>query len=261
VNIHNYVYYIPYDLVDYFKYKRYNECPAYGYIKVFNGYFGSGKSLSAVQEVIEMYKKYNGLEVYNDAMGVFLKQQVTIISNLKLFGVPYIPFVSEQQFIDYEVAPSEVVIFLVDEIGTVWNNRNFKEFNPDVFNNIVQSRKRRISIYGTLPVFAGTDINVRRYTNTVVFCEKGYRHVKQSYFDAVDVDNCNNINMLQPRKLKYLFIHNKYYQQYDTRELVDKLLVDMKEGNLLTFQELNIEDGKSDMKLARLKKKYRKRQK
>jgi hypothetical protein len=208
-----------------------------------------------------MYKKYNGLEVYNDAMGVFLKQQVTIISNLKLFGVPYIPFVSEKQFIDYEVAPSEVVLFLVDEIGTVWNNRNFKEFNPDVFNNIVQSRKRRMSIYGTLPVFAGTDINIRRYTNTVVFCEKGYRHVKQSYFDAVDVDNCNNINMLQPRKLKYLFIHNKYYQQYDTRELVDKLLVDMKEGNLLTFQELNIEDGKSDIKFARLRKKYRKRQK
>jgi hypothetical protein len=42
---------------------------------------------------------------------------------------------------------------------------------------------------------------------------------------------------------------------------VDKLLVDMQEGNLLTFQELNVEDGKSDIRLAKLKKKYRKRQK
>lgn len=261
LNLYNYIYYIPYDIYDYFHYKRYNECPAYGYIKVFNGYFGSGKSLSAVQEVLKLYRQYNGLTVWNEDMHCFLKQKITIISNLKLFGVPYIPFSSEQQFIHYEVAPSEVVIFLVDEIGTVWNNRNFKDFNPDVFNNIVQSRKRRMSIYGTLPVFAGTDINIRRYTDTVVYCEKGYRHIKQCYFDANDVDNCNNINLLEPRKMKFLFVKNLYYKQYDTRELVDKLVNDIDSGKLLTFNELNVEDGKSDIKFAKLKRKYRKLQK
>lgn len=260
-NLHNIAFYSPRDIYDYFKHKRYNECKAFGYIKIYNGYFGSGKSLSCVQEVVSIYKRFNGLEVYNDDLHSFVKQKITIVSNLKLYGVPYIPFISEQQFIDYEVSPSEVVIFLIDEIGTVWNNRNFKEFNPDVFNNIVQSRKRKMSIYGTLPVFQGTDISIRRYTDTIVYCEKTWRFVKQLYLDSNDVENCSNINMLQPKYIKYMFVKDLYYKQYDTTELVDRLKKDMADGKLLTFNELNVDSGNSDIKVARLKKKYKKRQK
>lgn len=253
--------YLPRDLYDYFKHKRYNECPAYGYIRVFNGYFGSGKSLSCVSEVIDLYRRFNALWVYNDEMGVFLKQKVTIISNLKLFGVPYVPFESEQQFIHYEVAPSEVVIFLIDELGTVWNNRNFKNFNPDVFQNIVQSRHRRISIYGTLPMLIGTDVNVRRYTQSVVFCKKTWRILKHTSYAGEDVENCDNLNMLQPLSIRYKFVNNRMYNQYSTTEMVGKLTREMEEGKLLSFNELNVEDGKSDLKKARLRKKFKKRQK
>jgi hypothetical protein len=260
-NIHNIAFYSPKDIYDYFKYKKYNLCPAYGYIRIFNGYFGSGKSLSAVQEVISMYKHYNGLEIFDENLNSFIKQKITIISNLKLYGVPYIAFDSEQQFVEYETEPGEVVIFLIDEIGTVWNNRDFKNFNPDVFNNIVQSRKRKMSIYGTLPVFQGTDISIRRYTSDVIFCEKHWRFIKQRTFDPNDIENCSNINMVQPLRLKYLFVKDIYYNQYDTTELVDKLKRDMQDGKLMTFNELNVDSGKSDIKVARLKKKFIKRQK
>lgn len=260
-NLPSIAHYAPKDLYDYFKHKRYNECPAFGFIRVFNGYFGSGKSLSCVSEVINYYRRYNGLWVYNDDMGVFLKQKVTIVSNLKLNGVPYVPFTSERQFIDYEVAPSEVVIFLIDELGTVWNNRDFKSFNPDVFQNIVQSRHRRISIFGTLPMLVGTDINVRRYTQTVVFCKKTWRILKHTYYAGEDIENCNNLNMVQPLSIRYKFVTNRMYHQYSTVEMVGKLVKDMDEGKLLTFNELNVEDGKGDIKKARLKKKYNKRQK
>lgn len=260
-NLHKIVGYGIPDLKDYFVHKRYNECPAYGFIKVYNGYFGSGKSLSCTSDVIDIYRHYNGLEVYNDDMGVFLKQKVTIISNLRLFGVPYIPFTSEQQFIHYEVAPSEVVIFLIDELGTVWNNRDFKNFNPDVFQNIVQSRHRRMSIYGTLPMLVGTDINVRRYTQTVVYCKKTWRILKHTFFRGEDIENCSNLNMIQPLGVKYKFVTDRMYKQYSTVEMVGRLTREMEEGRLLSFNELNVEDGRSDLKQARLRKKYRKRQK
>lgn len=259
-NMHKIVAYSFPDLKDYFVHKRYNECPAYGYIKVYNGYFGSGKSLSCTSDVIDIYRRYNGLEVYNDDMGVFLKQKITIISNLRLFGVPYVPFTSEQQFINYEVAPSEVVIFLIDELGTVWNNRDFKNFNPDVFQNIVQSRHRRMSIYGTLPMLVGTDVNVRRYTQTVVYCKKTWRILKHVFFRGEDVENCSNLNMLQPLSVRYKFVTNRMYRQYDTVEMVGRLTREMEEGRLLTFNELNVESGNNDIRQAHLKKKFRKRQ-
>lgn len=258
-NLHNIVGYAPVDIWDYIIHKRYNECPYYGFIKVYNGYFGSGKTLSCTAEVIGIYRHYNGLEVYNDDMGVFLKQKITIISNLRLSGVPYVPFISEQQFIHYEVAPSEVVLFLIDELGTVWNNRDFKNFNPDVFQNIVQSRHRRMGIFGTLPMLVGTDVNVRRYTHTVVQCSKTWRFLKHCYYRGEDVENCNNLSMIQPTRISYKFVTNRMYEQYSTIEMVGKLTREMEDGKLLTFNELS-DDSHSDLRQARLKKKYRKRQ-
>lgn len=261
MNLHKITYYAPADLYNYFKYKKYNNCPCFGYIKVFCGYFGSGKSLSAVDEVIRIYKHYNGLKVWNDELHAFIEQKVTIISNLKLYGVPYYKFISEQQFIDYETAPSEVVLFLVDEIGTVWNNRDFKNFNPDVFNNIVQSRKRKMAIYGTLPVFQGTDINIRRYTDSVIYCKKNWRFIKHLYFCSQDLENCTNIDLIEPTTIKYHFVKDIMYKQYNTYDLVDKLKKDMRDGHLLTFNELNVVNSDGDFKQARLKRKFRKRQK
>lgn len=261
MNLHNITFYAPVDVYNYFKYKKYNNCPNFGYIKVFCGYFGSGKSLSAVDEVIRIYKHYNGLKVWNDELHAFIEQKITIISNLKLYGVPYYEFISEQQFIDYEAAPSEVVLFLVDEIGTVWNNRDFKNFNPDVFNNIVQSRKRKMAIYGTLPVFQGTDINIRRYTDSVVYCKKDWRFIKHLYFRSQDLENCTNIELIEPTSVRYRFVKDLMYKQYNTYDLIDKLKKDMRDGRLLTFNELNAVNSDGDFKQARLKRKFRKRQK
>ena len=258
--LHNLVYYAPTDIYRHIKYKKGNECPHFGYIKVFCGYFGGGKSLSAVDEVIRIYRKYNGLVIWDKDLQAFIKQKITIISNLDLKGVPYIEWISEQQFINYEVAPGEVVIFLVDEIGTVWNNRDFKNFNPDVFQNIVQSRKRKMAIYGTLPDFLGTDINIRRYTHTVVQCSKTWRFVKHRYYNPRDIENCNNLDMVEPLKIEYKFVKDKMYNQYDTYKMIGKLTNDMLEGHMLTFNELQ-DKSDSDIRQAKLKRKYRKRQK
>ncbi|MBE5952848.1 MAG: hypothetical protein E7257_01655 [Lachnospiraceae bacterium] len=259
MQLHNLVYYLPVDVYRYIKYKKSNECPYFGFIKVFCGYFGSGKSLSAVNEVINIYKKYNGLVVWDKDLQAFIRQKITIISNLDLKGVPYIEWTSEQQFINYQTVPGEIVLFLVDEIGTVWNNRDFKNFNPDVFQNIVQSRKRKMAIFGTLPDFLGTDINVRRYTHSVVQCDKNWRFIKHRYYNPRDIENCNNLDLIMPTQIKYLFVKDRQYNQYDTYKMIEKLTNDMLEGNMLTYNELN-EASSGDIRQARLKRKYKKRQ-
>lgn len=259
LNLHNIIYYLPVDIYKYIKYKKYNECPNYGYIKIYNGYFGNGKSLSAVDEVIRIYNQYNGKIVWNEDLQGFVKQKITIVSNLDLLGVPFVAWDTEQQFINYEVEPGEVVLFLVDEIGAVWNNRDFKEFNPDVFTNIVQSRKRKMAIYGTLPKLVGTDINIRRFTDDVVVCDKTWRILKHRYYKADDIENCSNIDMLEPHRVEYKFVFDKMYNQYNTNALIDKLKKDMYDGKLLTYRELN-ENVQGDIKQAKLKKRFRKRQ-
>ena len=258
--LHNIIYYLPRDIYKHIKYKESNECKEFGFIKIFEGYFGSGKSLSAVEQVIRIYKKYNGLEVWSDELQCFVKQNITIISNLELFGVPYIPFRDERQFIDYEVGIGEIVLFLVDEIGTVWNNREFKNFNPEVFQNIVQSRKRKMAIFGTLPDFLGTDINIRRYTHTVVHCDKTWRILKHRYYKPRDIENCTNIDMVQPTQLSYKFVKDIMYNQYDTGAFIEKLGREMLEGKFITADEMNVEITR-DLKQSRLRKKYKKRQK
>ncbi len=258
--LHKIVYYLPTDIYRHIKYKKKNECPHFGFIKVRCGYFGSGKSLGAVDEVVSIYRRYNGLEVWSEDLQAFVKQKITIISNLDLKGVPYIPFISERQFIEYEVGIGEVVLFLVDEIGTVWNNRDFKNFNPEVFQNIVQSRKRKMAIFGTLPDFLGTDINIRRYTHEVVLCKKTWRFLKHSHYNPRDIENCTNIDMVQPLSISYKFITDRMYNQYDTSAFIEKLGQEMLDGKFVTTDEMNVEQYR-DLKQSKLRRKYQKRQK
>lgn len=255
------VVYAPIDVFNYFRYKKYNECDFYGFIDIYNGYFGGGKSLSAVDRVIQVFRRYNGKMIWCKELKKFIPQKITIISNLELVGVPYVPFESERQLIEYEAELGEVLIFLIDEIGTVWNNRDFKEFNPDVFTNIVQSRKRKMAIIGTLPKIVGTDINVRRFTDDVIVCSKTWRIIKHRYFKADELENCSNVDMLEPHTIRYKFVTNRMYEQYNTNAMVDKLKKDMELGKLMSFRELaNQSDGNGDIKQAKLKRKYRKRQ-
>ena len=261
-NLYQVLYYLPVDIYKHIRYKKSNECKDYGYIKIFNGYFGSGKSLSAVDEVVKIYNRYNGLPIWSEEFECFVTQKITVISNLNLKGIPFVPFESERQLIDYQAGVGEVLIFLIDEIGTVWNNRAFKEFNPDVFNNIVQSRKRKMAIYGTLPKIVGTDINVRRFTDDVVVCNKYWRFIKHRYYKADDIENCSNIDMLVPHRLCYKFVTDKMYNQYDTFAMIEKLKKDMDDGKLMSYRELaNQNDGNGDIRQAKVKRKYLKRQK
>ena len=98
------------------------------------------------------------------------------------------------------------------------------------------------------------------YTDNVVFCDKTWRIIKHRYFKAVDLENCGNVDMLEPILTEYKFVTDKMYNQYNSFQMVDKLTKDMKEGKLMTFAELDKQDAAGDIKQVKLKKKFRKRQ-
>ena len=84
------------DIWDYVKHKRYNECDAYGRVFMFTASdaqaFGSGKTLSMVRWVRDLYRRYNGLPVWDKDSGSFVTQRIIIISNVQFKDVPYIPY-------------------------------------------------------------------------------------------------------------------------------------------------------------------------
>ena len=72
------------DKKDYYQHKRYNEFKDYGRIFTFTASgskaFGSGKTLSMVNWVRSVYRKYNGLPVWDYSVQEFVKQRIIVIS-------------------------------------------------------------------------------------------------------------------------------------------------------------------------------------
>lgn len=62
-----------------------------GNLDIFCGYFGNGKTLSLVKQVVcREYKRYNGLQVWCSRRNKFVTQRILILSNVDLC-VPYEP--------------------------------------------------------------------------------------------------------------------------------------------------------------------------
>ena len=133
----------------YFKHKEYNRCPYYGKISITSAYknkvFGSGKTLDISKTVHDIYKKYDGLPVWDDEKQDFVIQHVHIVSNITFKDIPYIPFVTSRQLMNVEQPKQDVTIFVMDEIGAIWNSRDFKtNISTELLRNLLQVRNNKI---------------------------------------------------------------------------------------------------------------------
>lgn len=199
-NILRVVFYAIRDIFNYFRLKKWREWDGYG-LKIYVGLFGRGKTLSAVKEVVRQYKRYN----------------LNILSNIKLYGVPYTPLTNYKQIID---APSNTLI-LIDEISTLFNSRTWKDFNIDLLFQLLQCRKQKKMIIATAQRFSHVDKLVRDITRDVVVCDKLYRFMRTTTYDAWNYENCMNTDFLKPLSRGCVFISNDDYNSYDTSELID----------------------------------------
>lgn len=200
LNLHRICWYLGVDIIDYIINRKWNEWNGFG-LNIYVGMFGKGKTLSATRYVILNAKKYN----------------LNVVSNIKLNGIEYTPLTNWQQIVD---CPGNTII-LIDEISTVFNARNWKDFNINLLFQLLQCRKNKKEIVATAQRFAHVDKLLRDITYNVIDCNKKWRFLHNTYYDGWDYENCMNRDFLSRVWHNWYFVRNKDYQSYDTSEIID----------------------------------------
>lgn len=261
-NLYRFIVWGAIDIYYWFKYKKYNECPYYGRVDVISAYknkvFGSGKTLDGTMVVRDIFKKYDGLEVWDDDQKKFVTQHVHVISNVDIKDIPYVKFKSSTQMLNVEQDSTDVTIFFFDEIGAVWNSRNYKDnISTELLKELLQCRKNKVYILGTSQRFRFIDVLLRQITGRLICVNKTWRVLKRVEYDPFEYENCSNISMLKPLHTEYKFIFNKDYAAYDTGEKVEDLIkLDLlPDETVVQNQQLS----SSDLSVVRLKKRFRSR--
>lgn len=147
------------DIYKYFKHKEYNRCHFFGRIYMITAYrnkvFGSGKTLDMTMIARYVYNKYDGLSVWNEDQQTFVTQHIHLISNVELLDVPYTPFISAEQMKNVEQEEDDITIFVFDEVGAIWNSRNYKDnISTELLKRLLQVRKIKSVLYALLSVLS-----------------------------------------------------------------------------------------------------------
>lgn len=234
------------DKKDYYLHKRYNEFKDYGRIFTFTASgskaFGSGKTLSMVNWVRSVYRKYNGLPVWDQVSQDFVKQRIIVISNVEFKDIPFIPFRGREQFVDIDKldhTEHDIIIFCVDEAGQEFNSRNYKDNLPTMFlNRLLQVRKHKIVFAMTSQRFGFLDKVLRQTCNHVTTCRMWWRIVMLQDFDAYALENCSNTEMIKPLSTRFYLATNDLFNSYDTTYTVQALKQQLDSGDLLDTAEI-----------------------
>ena len=234
------------DLFQYLKYRKWNECRT-GELVAYVGLFGKGKTLSAVHKVVSMYEQYDGKPVWDRDRGMWVEQRVKVLSNVAL-SIPYDDFVSLQQVVycaekngqyDKEHDTLTVTLVLGDEFSVQMNSRNFKSnIDPLFLNTLLTCRHYHISMYYTAQRFGHVDALLRQVTSCVVDCDKLWRFQRQNLYDAWEMENATNTQLLTPLTRRCWFVTNRDYAAYDTLACVGNLQKSFKEGDMLSEEEI-----------------------
>lgn len=163
-----------------------------------------GKTLSAVQTVLALHKQY---------------PKAVICSNIALKGIPIIPFsdYSQIQQLDNGVAG---VIFLIDEIQSIWNCMEQKEIPQEELATLCMNRKARRVVIGTSQVYGRVAKSIREQYKYVVLCRRILKYIQINSL----VDPCpegytkEDDGHFQGELIKTcIFFHSpEAYQAYDT---------------------------------------------
>ena len=236
-NLYREAAYLGLDIFNYIRLKKWNEWNGFG-LNIYIGMFGRGKTLSATKYVIRQAKRY----------------KLKVISNIKLNGIEYTPLTNWQQIVDCDGN----TIILIDELSTVFNARNWKDFNINLLFQLLQCRKNKKMIVGTAQRFAHVDKLLRDITYNVIDCNKYWRLQHNEFYDAWDYENCQNVRMIKRVNHSWSFINNKDYKSYDTSEIIDNA----KRTDFISNSEIMEGRGEvvfNELAVNKVSRKYKKR--
>lgn len=234
------------DLYFYIRHKNYNFCGT-GELAAYTGLFGKGKTLSAVHRVASAFDRYDGKPVWCPRRKKIVTQRVKVISNVAL-SIPYEDFVSLEQIVldaerkqayDDEHDTLTVTLVLGDEFSVQMNSRNFKtNIDPLFLNTILTCRHYYISLYYTAQRFGHVDALLRQVTSYVVECDKLWRFQRLAKYDAWDLENAASTQLVAPLVKSCWFVRDRDYEAYNTLACVGNLKKSMKEGDMMSEEEI-----------------------
>lgn len=218
-NFPMFCYYVIFDKLCYNYYKKRKLFYGWG-IHLYTGKFGQGKTSLMTIQAFKLCKKY---------------PQLSVLTNLKLDNFPehtkIIPLKTAQDILN---APENCLV-LIDEIGTLFNSRDFSSGKNSVpkplFQHLCQCRKRKLMTLATVQRFTLLDKQIRDITATVTECSSSFSHPFSRMLTGLtyDIDEYEayTINRLyNPRIMSATVTIQKdqYRKLYDTSELIQGLL-------------------------------------
>ncbi|MEG1953025.1 MAG: zonular occludens toxin domain-containing protein [Hydrogenoanaerobacterium sp.] len=205
-------------------------------LHLYVGKFGSGKTCSVVHDAYKIAKAF---------------PQVTIISNFALLNFPSHSKILPLTTVDDILNAPQNSLVLIDEIGTIFNSRDFlgKKGVPKLlFQHICQVRKRNVQILATTQRWNFLDKQLRDITATVTVNRVSFSHpfsrlVSCICYDSVDYDLAFNNPAYKPLPLgtNVYCQTDKLRNSYDTSELVETLMA----SDYLSDSEISANRGDS----------------
>ncbi len=187
-----------------------NRFPYHG-VYCFCGRQGSGKTISAVRLISNIYLDYKD---------VYLVTNVNINTDI-LNHIPkenIIPFTRYYQlFFTY----NKPVIFLIDEAHILFNSLESKNADLNMFQVISQNRKNQRIFILTSQVFSRLQLVMREQINTVITCSTWFQFI--THLVVYSDFEKEKDELVGKRKFGAFFSHNKdvHYKMYNTDQVID----------------------------------------
>lgn len=211
--------YLIYDKALYLYYKKKFDFCGWG-VHLFTGRFGAGKTSYMVAKAYEI---------------AYMFPQVSILTNIKLKNFPvWTNIIHLNTAQDILNAPANTLV-LIDEIGTIFNSRDFSggkcAVPKPLFQHLCQCRKRKMMIFGTVQRFNLLDKQIRDITADVTACHTHLHYPfvrwQTAYtFDIDEYEMYTENRTYNPKIMRSDLIvqTNKIRNLYDTSELVNNML-------------------------------------
>lgn len=189
-------------------------------IHLYTGKFGTGKTSTLVSIAYDLCVKY---------------PQLSVLTNINIQNFPETTNILHLETATDILNAPENCLVIIDEIGTIFNSRDFsggkRAVPKPLFQHLCQCRKRKMMILATVQRFNLLDKQIRDITATVSTCKAIFKHpytrmIRIKTYDIEEFEAYTENKSYKPRKLsgQVRIQSNQSRMLYDTSQLVDNML-------------------------------------